>query len=82
MEACCTVDAPDAFAAFVLAHDLDPWGDLARIEARNAGFRVAFETDDDGLARALRTVQHWLVDERIERTTVRFGERSQVLRAA
>jgi hypothetical protein len=78
----CTVDAPDAFAAFVLARRIDPLADEAAVETAPSGFCVSVQADTDELARVLRVVQAWMDEERIGETTVRYAGRTQLLRAA
>jgi len=78
----CVVEAPDAFAAFVLAHRIDPLGAGAEIETDGRGYLVSLQTAAEGLPHVLEIVQAWLVEERIGQTTVRFGGRTQLLHAA
>ena len=77
-----SVDAPDEFAAFVLAHLIDPVRGEARIEPAGSGFRVTVDADADELAHVLRVVQSWLAEEQIGETTVRYDGRAELLRAA
>jgi hypothetical protein len=78
----CAIEAPDAFAAFLLARALDAGGARTRIEPRGPGFRVALDLEQAELPHTLRVVQDWLHDESIRETVVRFGGRAQLLRAA
>ena len=78
----CAIEAPDAFAAFLLARALDPFGSRARVEPTGAGFHVALDLEQDELPHTLRVVQGWLHDESIEGTVVRCDGRAQLLRAA
>ena len=82
MSSRCTVDAPDAFAAFVLARRIDPLASGADIVPTQAGFRVSIDAHDDDLAHVLEVVQAWMDEERIRRTTVRYAGRAQLLEAA
>jgi hypothetical protein len=79
----CTIDAPDAFAAFVLARLIDPVRRGARIEpAAGAAVRVEVDAEAAELAHVLRVVQAWLAEERIAQTTIRYDGRVELLRAA
>jgi hypothetical protein len=78
----CTVDAPDAFAAFVLARRIDVFAAHVDVEPTPDGFCVSVDADGDALAQLLRIVQTWMDEERIRQTTVHYGDRAQLLRAA
>ena len=75
MERSALVEAPDAFAGFVLAEKLARLAPDAHVEPRGESFWVAAALELEQLPAALRIVQRWLQDERIDATRVRVSER-------